>query len=503
MRRLQTLICDALTSGSVMEREQILAVGRRLLEVVSGRTFGVSIEHAVHSLTYVANGTVRTTDDGNTVWITFKSEFGSGLPVEIKLNQLTDATLPQVVAQIEAMAPHHSRPYVTVPDARDDPQYFTYNAREFPSVSLWHDTTIRAMGSARAEVIPRLVTQTRASQLVGAATVGLSARSVLYLYKQGLTAFANETDAEVTVTARTPDGSASGWSGQANRDWTKLAPDAITAAAIDLAVRSRQRVAIEPGRRTAILGPQAVAQLVAQMAEAFDSEKALIKGNIGTPLTLLNYEPGGRHTKLGLRVFDPRLMMVSDPADPLGGFPPFFEVGSIERNVWGFPTPSVTWVDRGVLTHLAYDVITGVSSRLTPCNIPESVRLTTVPGTTTATIAEMIANCQEGIYVNRFSDVKLIDLKTGMMTGTTRDGCFLVKHGKIHKPAKNFRFTDSPFFAFNKVEMIGAPERVALGYTPPPYPPGFWDRPRWPRLPIIVPPMMIQDFNFTALSDAI
>jgi predicted Zn-dependent protease len=90
---------------------------------------------------------------------------------------------------------------------------------------------------------------------------------------------------------------------------------------------------------------------------------------------------------------------------------------------------------------------------------------------------------------------------SGLMTGVTRDGCFLIKDGKIAKPVKNFRFTESPFLAFNKVEMIGEPERVAFGYD---VPREHTDGPtRWPHLPIIVPPMMIQDFNFTALSDAV
>jgi predicted Zn-dependent protease len=129
------------------------------------------------------------------------------------------------------------------------------------------------------------------------------------------------------------------------------------------------------------------------------------------------------------------------------------------------------------------------------------VRLTTVPGTKTATIDEMIANCQEGVYVNRFSDLTLIDHPSGMMTGVTRDGCFFIKNGKIDKAIKNFRFTDSPFFAFNNVDLIGAPERVAFGNTAP-LGASIWRR-GWPRLPVIVPPMMIRDFNFSALASAV
>jgi hypothetical protein len=97
------------------------------------------------------------------------------------------------------------------------------------------------------------------------------------------------------------------------------------------------------------------------------------------------------------------------------------------------------------------------------------------------------------------------------MTGMTRDGCFHIQDGKIDRPANNYRFTESPFFVFNKLKMIGTAHRTALGYTPPTpmdfgdfsaWPPLGWAT-RWPHAPIIVPPMMIEDFSFTALADAV
>jgi predicted Zn-dependent protease len=128
-----------------------------------------------------------------------------------------------------------------------------------------------------------------------------------------------------------------------------------------------------------------------------------------------------------------------------------------------------------------------------------------------ATIEEMIAACDDGIYVNRFSAVDVIDPESGMLTGVTRDGCFLIRHGKIDRPVKNFRFTESPAFFLNRLELLGRTERVALGYSPPTigelgdgrsWPPSG-RLTQWPRLPIIVPPMMVRDFNFSALSDAV
>jgi hypothetical protein len=42
---------------------------------------------------------------------------------------------------------------------------------------------------------------------------------------------------------------------------------------------------------------------------------------------------------------------------------------------------------------------------------------------------------------------------------------------------------------------IGTPHRAALGYTP--------GKDEWPLPPMIVPPLMVRDFSFTMLADAI
>jgi hypothetical protein len=63
-------------------------------------------------------------------------------------------------------------------------------------------------------------------------------------------------------------------------------------------------------------------------------------------------------------------------------------------------------------------------------------------------------------------------------------------------------YTRTPFFFMNRVEAIGPTGRVALGYTPPNRS-TYEAYSDWPRRPIIVPSMMVHDFNFSALADAI
>jgi predicted Zn-dependent protease len=134
-----------------------------------------------------------------------------------------------------------------------------------------------------------------------------------------------------------------------------------------------------------------------------------------------------------------------------------------------------------------------------------------MPGVATATVDEMIATCEQGIYINRFSNVSLIDYETGMLTGVTSNGCFLVRNGKMAAAVRNFRFLDSPFLAFNRIRMLGKSMRAAIGQISS----GLWDfdilggwpptgdAARWPHVPLIVPAMMIDDFLLTSLADAV
>jgi predicted Zn-dependent protease len=120
-------------------------------------------------------------------------------------------------------------------------------------------------------------------------------------------------------------------------------------------------------------------------------------------------------------------------------------------------------------------------------------------------IEQMIAQCDEGVYVNRLSGMSNVDGRTGLLTGVTRDGCFYVKNGKIEKSVKNFRILESPHFVFNKLLALGPTKRAAIGYAPTAQATGMWgDDANWPfRRPMIVPPMMVSDFNFASLADAI
>jgi len=80
----------------------------------------------------------------------------------------------------------------------------------------------------------------------------------------------------------------------------------------------------------------------------------------------------------------------------------------------------------------------------------------------------MIRNTKRGIWVTRFNYVNgLLEPRTALMTGTTRDGTFLIRDGEVVARLPNLRWTQAMVDAFSNIEALSS-ERRAIGtwYNP-------------------------------------
>jgi predicted Zn-dependent protease len=337
---------------------------------------------------------------------------------------------------------------------------------------LWFDATYQLDDVARAAVAVAAITSAESAGLSSAAYIEVGAHGQAVLDSDALVRYYPTTTAQYSVTMRDPASGGSGWAGVDFNDWRRIDAPTLSRVALDKCLRSRNPVAIEPGRYTAVLEPQAVCDLVApildQVMERIPAEQGM------GPFA---FQPG--RSKIGRRVFDPRFTLRADPMDPDGGFVPFDWSGE--------PYLGVNWIENGILKELAYPREYGLRMLNKDQALPNS-RAFRLSGAATATqtIDEMIANTQRGVLVTRFNGVSVVHFASMLMTGTTRDGLWLIERGKISKAIKNFRFSESPFFAFNNVEAIGAPRRVFR-----------------PDAPAVCPPVTVRDFSFTGLSDAV
>lgn len=400
----------------------------------------------------------------------------------VSTNQLDDVSLEAAVRAAErsaVLSPATWRPPAVVPPMP---------VAERPNTTIWSDATYGVTPEMRGEVARALIGPAEANGMLSAGYLEMRGGGFMAASSERVanpntfwnTPYTSWTQAQCSLTVRDQRGSGSGWAGLSGYDWGKIDGAALAARALEKCLASRNPVALEPGRYTVILEPQAVADLMEIMVRAMYREPA--EGGRGpwalAPDDALNLW----RTKLGIKVIDERITISHDPADP--------ELGILPEP-WMQP---VKWFDHGVLTSLAYDR----DYALTKLNANAALRGMTgyrMSGGTTS-IDEMIKSTTRGLLVTRFSNMRMLDEKSLLGTGFTRDGLWLIEHGKISKAVKNLRFTESPLFVLNAIEQLGVPVPVFRPVKNP------YEQEQ-PLTPAIVPPLKARDFSFTSTIDAI
>lgn len=334
---------------------------------------------------------------------------------------------------------------------------------------LWFDTTYNLDDKKRGLAADSLIAPAQQEDLFSAGTLEVTGRGTAVINTAGLFRYYPHTTAQYSVTVRNPEGTGSGWAGVDFNDWTRIDAPSLSAIALDKCKRSTNPVAVEPGRYTAILEPQALCDIFAPILDRA-MDRAMAELGIGP------FAAGGGNSKIGLRLLDERLTVNADPMDPDAGFVPF------DGN--GEPYKAVNWFEKGILKELAYNRRYGLINLGIDEALPNSRAFRMSGGETS--IDEMVATTERGVYVTRINFLDLLDFSTMLMSGNTRDGLWLVERGKITKPIKNFRITDSPLFALNNLVQIGSAQRVFR-----------------PGAPAVVPPVKVNDFSFTGMMDAV
>jgi predicted Zn-dependent protease len=75
-------------------------------------------------------------------------------------------------------------------------------------------------------------------------------------------------------------------------------------------------------------------------------------------------------------------------------------------------------------------------------------------------VHELAAPIERGIYVTRLWYVNPVDPKHTLLTGMTRDGTFLIEDGRIARPLRDVRFTDSVLRLLDCTEELTAQPRL-------------------------------------------
>lgn len=199
---------------------------------------------------------------------------------------------------------------------------------------------------------------------------------------------------------------------------------------------------VAPGSWTVVLEPGASAVLVDFLATMAFSGKDVNDGQSAFA------------GHLGEQLCSPAVTIVDDPLTPLLPALPFDAEGTSAHRL--------AFLDRGVVTGVAHDRATareaGTSSTghaLPPPNPwgPRPWHLLMAPGA--ATLEELVAGCERGLYVSRFHYTNVVHPTQTTITGMTRNGTFLIEDGRIVAAVRDLRFTQSVLAALSTVDDIG------------------------------------------------
>jgi predicted Zn-dependent protease len=208
----------------------------------------------------------------------------------------------------------------------------------YSPVNAYFEDAAGATPEWRASAVRAAIELSKTRDVVSAGFVETQAAIQAIASSKGLFAYDRFTSADYNLTARTPDGTGSGWASRSYNELKKLDPQQLATTAIEKAAMSKNPVGIEPGKYTVVLEPSAMADLLAFMLFSADARQA----DEGRSF----YSKKGGGNRVGDQVVSEKVRVYSDPAHPLAP--------TVSFDNEGLPLAKHMWVDNGVLKDLFY-----------------------------------------------------------------------------------------------------------------------------------------------------
>src|ERR1041385_7498805 len=173
---------------------------------------------------------------------------------------------------------------------------------EYATPAIWSDATYDLSTETRGRVARGVVDPAEAANMLSAGYLRVSANQSAVLPAKGKFLYAEETNAQCSMTVRDREGTGSGWAGLSSYDWSRIDAEALAARALEKCLASRNPVALEPGRYTVILEPQAVHGLTGRIIDALIQSRGEIEFFLRGPFAA-GYDNALQlgKTKLGLK----------------------------------------------------------------------------------------------------------------------------------------------------------------------------------------------------------
>ncbi len=256
------------------------------------------------------------------------------------------------------------------------------------------------------------------------------------------------TDAYMKVVCIAPSGR-SGYASDMAVAASALDPAALAERAAAKAAAAGEAVELPPGEYPVVMEPRAVGTLLEQLAESALNGLLHAEGR------------GGLVDRIDERVAAPSINLADSPLFP-GTLPRAFDAE-------GTPKGPLPLIQDGIARAVAHDLRSGALAgtastghALEPGGAPDGPLPTNLvlAGGGAADLDDLCAPVERGIYVTRFWYENVVRPRETLITAVTRDGTFLIEDGRVTRPLRNMRLTDSVLGILSRVEDLTAAQRL-------------------------------------------
>ncbi|MFN2502887.1 MAG: TldD/PmbA family protein [Acidimicrobiales bacterium] len=417
-----------MTAAGPTHGEDLLGTCDKVLALVGDRAeAGVTVTSGRSGLTRFANSHIHQNVAESGQWARLKvvvdgrQATTSTSRLATGLNSLVERALE--AAELRSPDPHWPGLAPPVPAPVPDPTRFD-------------EATMLAAPDTRAEVVGSFVAEGPGLEAAGYCETG--GWDVAFANSAGQRLWAPSSRAVVEGIHRTAGADGSGQ--QIAPRISEIDGAAAGRRAADKARRGDTAVEVEPGSWEVVLEPACVVDMLDFLT--------------GQGFNAKHHAEGQSFVRLGETQFDPSVTIFDDANDPRALGYPF--------DAEGTPRRRLDLVRSGVSLALAYDRRTAAlagrksTGHAVPGGeiagpIPTNVFLE--PGSRTPD--DLIASVERGLLITEFWYTRILDPKTQVVTGLTRNGTFLIENGRVTSGVRNLRFTQSYAEALAPGNVLG------------------------------------------------
>lgn len=349
-----------------------------------------------------------------------------------------DSLAPETLDRLVAEATRLAR------DGKPNPNFQGFaRPGEVRPVAGYDPATAALRAGERAEAIGAILETVGERGWSASGTYLSEGRDLAVVNSLGVRAYAPSSSA--FLRALPDSGQGTGYAAQLSHRAGDLEPAAIAARGVWKAERNYGQREVLPGEYETIFEDLAVAEFLLYLGRHAFSGQAFEEGT--SPLS-------GR---LGETLMGPNVTIWDDATDGRGL--------AVAADYEGVAKRPVSLIEGGIARGVVYDTATAQRyGRQTTGHATDPSRGLYGPTPTNLFMAggitsreEMIRSTKRGLLVTRFHYTHCPDPKRVVMTGTTRDGTFLIENGEIVGAVKNLRLTQAIPELFSNIEALGEP----------------------------------------------